>query len=131
MITHGNEWLPRRKEMTHEYQEYKGSGNTIIRVLTGVLVGGVAGAVAMLLLAPQSGKETRTQLQKKGIELRDRTNEIVDNTMAQVRTQTDKMAVSGREKIKELTQRGQGIAIEQLEHVSEVAQAGKKAIQSS
>ena len=117
--------------MTHEYQEDKPSANTLTGVLVGVLVGGLAGAVTMLLLAPQSGKETRRQIQKKGIELRDRTNEMVDDTMAQVRTKADKMAVSGREKINELTQRGQKIAMEKLEHVSEVAQAGKKAIQSS
>lgn len=116
--------------MTHEYQEYKHSGNTLTGVLVGVLVGGLAGAVTMLLLAPQSGKDTRVQLQKKGIELRDRATDMADNSMAQVRMQAEKIAASGREKVKEITQRGQGIAIEQLEHVSEVAQAGKKAIQS-
>lgn len=130
MITHDNEWLPRRKEMTHEYQDLKYPAKTITGVLVGVLVGGLAGAVAMLLLAPQSGKDTRKQIRERGIELRDRTNEIVDNTVAQVRTQTDKMAVSGRDKIKELTQHGQQIDIGQLEHVSEVARAGKNAIQS-
>jgi gas vesicle protein len=116
--------------MTNEYQEYKHSGTTITGVLVGVLVGGLAGAATMLLLAPQSGKDTRVQLQKKGIELRNRTNEIVDDGMAQVRMRADRMAVSGREKIKELTQHGQEIAVKQLEHVSEVAQAGKNAIQS-
>src|SRR5512138_110673 len=115
----------------YEYQEHKYSRNTITSILVGVLVGGLAGAVSVLLLVPQSGKDTRKQLQKKGIELRDRTNEMVDDTMAQVRTKADKMAVSGREKINELTQRGQKIAMEKLEHVSEDAQAGKKAIQSS
>jgi gas vesicle protein len=117
--------------MMHEYQDYENAGNTITSVLVGVLVGGLAGAVVMLLLAPQSGKETRRQLQKKGTELRERTAEIVDDSIAQVRTQADKVVVSGREKIKELTQHGQGIAAAQLERVSEVAQAGKKAIQSS
>jgi gas vesicle protein len=118
------------KKMIYETQENRHTNNAL-NMLFGMLVGGMAGAVTMLLLAPQSGKETRKQIQKKGIELRDRTNEMVDNSMAQVRTQADKMAVGGREKIKELTQRGQEIAIGQLEHVSEVAQAGKKAIQSS
>ena len=117
--------------MIHENQEYRNPTNNILNVLIGMLVGGLAGAVTMLLLAPQSGKATRVQLQKKGIELRDRTTEMVDDTMAQVRTEANKMAVSGREKIKELTQHGQEIAIEQLEHVSEAAQAGKKAIRSA
>jgi gas vesicle protein len=117
--------------MMREYQEdYQSSGNTITGVLVGVLVGGLAGAVTMLLLAPQSGKETRMQLQRKGIELRDRTTEMVDDTMSQVRMKADKMAASGREKIQEFTQHGQEIAAKQLDHVSEAAQAGKKAIQS-
>lgn len=117
--------------MIYENQENRQASSNVLNILFGMLVGGLAGAVTMLLLAPQSGKDTRVQLQKKGVELRDRTTEVLDDTMAQVRTKADKMAVSGREKIKELTQHGQEIAVKQLEHVSEAAQAGKKAIQSS
>jgi gas vesicle protein len=40
--------------------------------LVGFVVGGVAGAVAALLLAPQSGEETRTLIRDKSIELRDK-----------------------------------------------------------
>jgi len=40
--------------------------------LIGFVVGGVAGAVAALLLAPQSGEETRTMIKDKSIELRDK-----------------------------------------------------------
>ena len=40
--------------------------------LIGFVVGGVAGAVAALLLAPQSGEETRTLIRDKSIELRDK-----------------------------------------------------------
>ena len=115
--------------MIYENQENRHTNNAL-NMLFGILLGGLAGAVAILLLAPQSGKDTRAQLQKKGIELRDRTTEMVDDAMAQVQTQANKMAVSGREKIKELTRHGQDIAVKQLEHVSEAAQAGKKAIQS-
>jgi gas vesicle protein len=126
VIRHGGE-----KKMIYENQEYRHTTNNTWNVLFGMLLGGLAGAVAMLLLAPQSGKDTRVQLQKKGLELRNRTIEMVDDSMAQVRMQADKMAVSGREKIKELTQHGQEIAVKQLEHVSEAAQAGKRAIQGS
>ena len=117
--------------MIHENQEYTYRTNNILGVLVGMLVGGLAGALTMLLLAPQSGKDTRTQIQKKSIELRDRTSEMVDETMAQVRLNANKIATSGREKINELKQRGQEVAVEQLDHVSEAAQAGKKAIQNA
>jgi gas vesicle protein len=96
-----------------------------------MLIGGLAGAVTMLLLAPQSGKDTRMQIQEKGLELRDRTNEIVEDTLAQVRSSVNKLTLDGREKFKELKQHGQELAVEQLDHVSEAAKAGKKAIQSS
>jgi gas vesicle protein len=117
--------------MMNENQEYTHPANNLLSVLLGVLVGGLAGAVTMLLLAPQSGKETRIQIQKKGLELRDRTTELVEDTMAQVRLNANKITVGGREKIKELKHQGQELVVEQLEHVSEAAQAGKKAIQGS
>ena len=77
--------------MIHENQEYRYSTNNTLNVLVGMLIGGLAGAVAMLLLAPQSGKDTRTQIQKKGIELRDRTTEMVEDTLAQVRSNPNKV----------------------------------------
>jgi len=117
--------------MINENQEYGYHTNSAVSVLVGMVIGGLAGAVTMLLLAPQSGKDTRIQIQKKGIELRDRTTEMVEDTMAQVRSNVNKIALGGSEKIKELKKYGQELAIEQLDGVSEAAQAGKKAIQSS
>ena len=46
--------------------------------LIGFVVGGVAGAVAALLLAPQSGEETRNLIKDKSIELRDKAAEQAD-----------------------------------------------------
>jgi gas vesicle protein len=116
--------------MINENQEYKFHANPL-NVVVGMLIGGLVGAVTMLLLAPQSGKETRNQIQQKSIELRDRTSEIVEDTMAQIRSSVDKISLDSREKIKELKQYGQELAVEQLDHVSEAAKAGKKALQSS
>jgi len=116
--------------MINENQEYKYHTNPL-NVVVGILIGGLAGAVTMLLLAPQSGKETRNQLQQKSIELRDRTSEIVEDTMAQIRSRVDKISHDGRAKIKELKQHCQELAAEQLDHVSEAAQAEKKALQGS
>jgi gas vesicle protein len=110
--------------MIHENQEYVYPTNNILGVLVGALIGALAGAVTMLLLAPQSGKDTRKQIQEKSIELRDRTTEIVEDAVAQVRTKANKLTEG-------LKDRGQEIAVKQLDHVSEAAQAGKKAIQSS
>jgi gas vesicle protein len=105
--------------------------NNVLSVLTGMLIGGLAGAITMLLLAPQSGEKTRTQIQEKGIELRDLATEMIDETLAQVRMDGKKLAQSGSLKAKELMHQGQELVAEQLEHVSEAAKAGQKAIQSS
>ena len=118
--------------MIYENQEYKHpTTNNTLKVVLGMLIGGLAGAVTMLLMAPQSGKETRIQLQKKGIELRDRTTTLVEDTLAKVRQDGNKLSSDGRQKAKELLQQGQALVVEQLDRVSEAAQAGKKAIQSS
>ena len=110
--------------MIHENQAYKYPTNNILSVMVGMLIGGLAGAVTMLLLAPQSGKDTRMQIQKKGIELRDRTTRMVEDTMEQVRTKANEITTG-------LKNYSQELAVEQLDHVSEAAQAGKKAIQGS
>jgi gas vesicle protein len=105
--------------MHNETQERKNHSSNIGGIFAGLLLGGLAGAVAALLLAPQSGKVTRTQIKEKGLELRDRTTEFAEDTMAQVRSSADRLTGNGREKI-----------AEQLDRVSDAVQAGKRAIQS-
>jgi gas vesicle protein len=117
--------------MVNENQLPEYRKNNVFGVLVGMLIGGLAGAVTMLLLAPQSGEDTRMQIQEKGIELRDRTNGIVEDVMAQVRLDGNKITRDGRRKAKELLHQGQMLVVEQLEHVSDAAKAGKKAIQNS
>ena len=104
--------------MIHENQEYSYPTSNTLNILVGMVIGGLAGAVAMLLLAPQSGKDTRRQIQEKGIELRDRTTEMLEDTMAQVRSNPNKITMGVKN-------------YEQLEHASDAAQVGEKAIQSS
>jgi len=51
-------------------------------LLTGLLMGGLAGLGTVLLLAPQSGKKTRFQIKQKSIELHERATETFDNLVA-------------------------------------------------
>lgn len=117
--------------MKYDNQIYMHNPKNTPGILAGLLVGSLAGALTMLLLAPKSGKDTRMQMKEKGIELRDRTTEIMEDTMAQVRSNASSMAAGGREKMKELKQQGQDLAVEQLERVSAVVDAGKTAIKNS
>ena len=91
--------------MIHEHQEYNYPTNNILGVLVGMLVGGLAGAVTMLLLAPQSGKDTRKQIQEKSIELRDKTTEVVEDALAQVRMKANKITA-------DLKDHGQELAVD-------------------
>ena len=109
--------------MTHEYKENKYTATNRSGAMVGILVGGLAGAVAMLLLAPQSGKDTRRQIQKKGLELRDRTSEIVEDTLTQVRTSANKFTM-------DVKSYGKKLAAGQLEDAAEALQAEKKSIES-
>lgn len=117
--------------MIHDNQDLQYHNNNIFGVFMALLVGGLAGAVTMLLMAPQSGRDTRIQIQKKGIELRDQTSKMVEDTMAQVRLSANKIAIGGHMKAEELLHQGQSLVVEQLDHVSDAAKAGKKAIQGS
>ena len=99
--------------------------------IAGLLMGGLAGAVTMLLLAPQSGKRTRTQIQLKSMELRDQTTEAVEDALKQARSKGRQIRADVREKADELQQRGQDVLDEQKEHWSALVKAGKTAVQGS
>lgn len=99
--------------------------------LAGLLIGGLAGAGAMLLLAPQSGKRTRAQIQLKSIELREQTTEAVEDAMAQARTQGRQIRAGVREQAEAFQQHGQAVLDEQKEHWSTLVEAGKTAVQGS
>jgi gas vesicle protein len=45
--------------------------NDGVQFFTGLVIGGLAGAGLTLLLAPQSGEETRNQIKAKSFELKD------------------------------------------------------------
>lgn len=97
--------------------------------LTGLLLGGVAGAVTALLLAPQSGEDTRHQLQDKAMKLSEQTSATVEDVFSQARTKKDEVKATLTEKAQELKKQGQEALVEQLDRVSNAAESGKKAIQ--
>jgi hypothetical protein len=56
---------------------------------------------------------------------------MMEDAVAQVRMDRNKITMGGRQKARELMQHGQALVVEQLDRVSDAALAGKKAIQSS
>jgi len=104
--------------MGSQSQEQQQNGNNAIPFLAGMLAGGLAGAVVMLLLVPQSGKETRAQIQHKSIELRDQATETAEGAVAQVRQMAQQITGDVREKAEGLQQRAQDTFDEQRKHLS-------------
>ncbi|MBC7876421.1 MAG: YtxH domain-containing protein [Anaerolineales bacterium] len=100
-------------------------------VLIGMVIGGLVGAVTMLLFAPQPGAKTRAELQDGALKLRDRTVTTVKDTMTQVKSKADQIKVEMQIKAQDLGHQGQDLLVRQLENVSHAAEAGKKAIQGS
>ena len=109
-------------------QEPDHTASNTMRVVIGLLVGGLAGAGVMLLLAPQSGKRTRASLQRKSSELRDQASDNLDDAVAQVRVKTRRITSDIGDMAEELQQRGQEIIDEQKERLYALRRDGKKAL---
>ena len=118
-------------ELDKHDHEHENDTNQVGGFFAGLLIGGLAGAVAMLLLAPQSGKRTRAQIQLKSMELREQTTEAVEDAMAQARTKGRQIRADVREQAEALQQHGQAVLDEQKEHWSALVEAGKTAVQGS
>jgi len=54
-------------------------------MLISLLIGGLTGALVMLLVAPQSGKRTRAKLRRQGAEWREQAADTMDDAVTQAR----------------------------------------------
>ena len=107
--------------MDNAREEHQSEHGNAGGFLAGLVVGGLAGAGTMLLLAPVSGRRTRADIQHKGMELRDQTVETVENTMADARLKARQITAPARRQAKELQQRGQEILEEQRDRLTHSA----------
>jgi gas vesicle protein len=104
--------------------------------LVGFIIGGLAGAAAALLLAPQSGEETRTLIRDKSIELKDKAMETAEEARiraeeaaAEARARAEELTQQARARAEELQQRGKQVLEEQKHRIETAMEAGKKAAQ--
>ena len=114
-------------------ENHQGNGNNAKYgwgLLAGLLVGGLAGATAMLLLAPQSGKKTRAQIQQNSIELRDQTVKTVEGAVAQARGKARQITDDVREQAGELQQRGQDVLDRKRGQLSETLKDAGEAVEA-
>jgi gas vesicle protein len=99
----------------------------------GLIVGGLIGAAMALLMAPQSGEETRAQIRDASLELKDRANE----TIAEAREKAEAITADARRRAEEITadarKRGEEIVAEARKKADEIQStvpAGRKAAET-
>ncbi|NIM92354.1 MAG: hypothetical protein GTO18_01385 [Anaerolineales bacterium] len=91
--------------------------------ITGFVFGGIVGAAISLLLAPQSGEETRALIRDKSIELYD----TMEQTALETRKQAEQLASDAKARAEDLQRRGQVVLEEQVARIERAVEAGKKA----
>jgi gas vesicle protein len=74
--------------------------------VAGLLIGCLAGAVAALLLAPQSGEQTRAQIKEKSIELRDKAQQTSQDAMARADELARQLKEQGQSAVESVRSRG-------------------------
>ncbi len=84
--------------------------------LAGLIIGGMVGSIIALLLAPQSGEETRTMIRDRSIELKDKAVEKAEEARvkaeaaaAEARARADELAKMTQEKATELRKKGEEV----------------------
>jgi gas vesicle protein len=95
--------------------------------LVGFIVGGLTGAVAALLFAPQSGEETRTLLKERGIELKDKAAQTAEEAVARAEAAAAEARARADELAKELKDRGQ-VVVDRGKEVIETTKERSKSV---
>ena len=101
----------------------------------GVLVGGLVGALGMLLAAPQSGERTRKQIRRKALALRDQAADNAEEALDKAEESLDEALKHARhlrknalERVDEAQKRGEELVDDQLGRVKAAVEAGKKVV---
>ena len=123
------------------------SDNEFGAFLSGFFIGGLVGAAVALLLAPQSGEETRTIIRDKSVEIKDKAYQSAEESRAraeqalaearhraeeaaeEVRQRADELSHMSRERVQELRARGQTVLDEQKARIGTAIDDAKEAAQ--
>lgn len=91
---------------------------SIGKFLTGFIVGGAVGAIAGILLAPQSGEETREMLSDASREVAEKT----DKTVKEIQEKADTVVSDLQQKGDEIMEKIQGLINKQKNEDNPMAQ---------
>jgi len=104
-----------------------GNGGDMGAFFAGFLVGGLVGAATALLLAPQSGEETREQIRQKGIELQSKG----EDTLTEARAKAEAVAADIKRRAEELQRQSKVILEEGQRNLAQAVEQTKKAATST
>lgn len=97
-----------------------------LEFFAGFVIGGLVGAAVALILAPQSGEETRAQIKEKSIELKTRAGELA----VEARQRAEELSEEARQKAEELSsetrKRIEEIIADARVRIEEAIEEGKK-----
>ena len=98
-----------------------------LEFFAGFVIGGLVGAAVALILAPQSGEETRAQIKERGIELKTRAGELA----VEARQRAEELSEEARKKAEELSvetrKKVEEIVADARVRIEEAIEEGKKA----
>lgn len=89
------------------------SMDDMYKVGGGLLIGAAIGAMAGILLAPKSGKETRDDIVAKATDAQEKTQEILEQT---------------RERVEQIYDQGRGMVAEKRDWAADAFNSGKEAL---
>jgi gas vesicle protein len=112
---HKPKWKLRRFERSVKIMENgnrkSGSAGSF---LLGSLIGGAAGYIAAMLLAPRSGEETQAEIRAQAMALRQKANEV----MLEGRRSLDQQVDRGRHTVADWLEQGSAILEERAKELS-------------
>lgn len=102
--------------------------------IAGFLVGALVGAAAALLLAPQSGEQTRSLIRERGLELGQRADELsaearrrTEELQAEARRRAEELQAEAREKARQVQTQAKERAGHLQDTVKQAVEEGKAA----
>lgn len=103
------------------------NSNKPIRLFSGLFIGAILGAITALLMAPQSGERTRRMIQRKSVELKDKTADSVDDSMERaeqalddLRYRVNRLSGKAKKEADEFVRRGEKELQKQRERLEKI-----------
>ena len=90
---------------------------------TGFFIGALIGGATALIMAPQSGEETRTQIREKSIELKEKAEATYGEVLKKVEATTEDL----RKKTEEISAKVDEVIAQGKEELAKVTKKGKEA----